>query len=381
MYLNKLVLVANTAWSVFNFRHSLIKELLSSGVELYVIAPEDKFSAKLVDMGCQVLDLPMQAKGVNPLADLGLMLRLLRHYREIKPDFIIHYTIKPNIYGSLAAKLAGIPSLAITTGLGYTFVNQNVVSQVARQLYKFAFRYPKEVWFLNEDDRRAFLEHHLIEPDKAVLLHGEGVNLNHFVPTDKPQPDGNVRFLLIARMLRDKGVCEFVEAARQIRQRYPNAIFQLLGDCGVPNPSVIGREEIALWEKEGIVEYLGTTDDVRPIIAQADCLVLPSYREGIPRTMIESAAMAKPLIVSDAPGCRDVVLDGQTGYLCEVKNAQSLAQRCEQFLTLSDSEKQAMGKAGRSFMEAKFDEKWVIKQYFSTLKKYEMLSVKNELSA
>lgn len=377
----RLVMVANTAWSVFNFRHSLIKELLSCVVELYVIAPEDKFSAKLAEMGCRVVDLPMQAKGVNPIADLGLMLRLLRHYREIKPDFIIHYTIKPNIYGSLAAKLVGVPSLAITTGLGYTFVNQNVVSQVARQLYKFAFRYPKEVWFLNEDDRSVFLEHQLIVPDKAVLLHGEGVNLNHFVPTDKPQPDEHVRFLLIARMLRDKGVCEFVEAARQIRKQHPNAIFQLLGDCGVPNPSVIGREEIAQWEKDGIVEYLGTTDDVRPIIAQADCLVLPSYREGIPRTMIESAAMAKPLIVSDAPGCRDVVLDGQTGYLCEVKNAQSLAQRCEQFLTLSDSEKQAMGNAGRSYMEAKFDEKWVIKQYFATLKKYEVLSMKNELPA
>ncbi|WP_336920520.1 glycosyltransferase family 4 protein [Vibrio cholerae] len=376
----KLIMVANTAWSVFNFRHSLIKELLRCGVELYVIAPEDKFSAKLTEMGCQVLDLPMQAKGVNPLADLGLMLRLLRHYREIKPDFIIHYTIKPNIYGSLAAKLSGIPSLAITTGLGYTFVNQNVVSQVAQQLYKFAFRYPKEVWFLNEDDRSVFLEHHLIEPDKAVLLHGEGVNLNHFVPSDKPQSDENIRFLLIARMLRDKGVCEFVEAARQIRQRYPNAIFQLLGDCSVLNPSVIGREEIALWEKEGIVEYLGTTDDVRPIIAQADCLVLPSYyREGIPRTLMEGAAMAKPIITTDNVGCRDVVLDGQTGYLCEVKNAKALAQRCEQFLTLSDSEKQAMGKAGRSFMEAKFDEKLVIKQYFETLKKYKVLSVKNEL--
>ncbi|TQP65954.1 glycosyltransferase family 4 protein [Vibrio cholerae] len=376
----KLLMVANTAWSVFNFRHSLIKELLSCGVELYVIAPEDKFSAKLSEMGCQVLDLPMQAKGVNPIADLGLMLRLLRHYREIKPDFIIHYTIKPNIYGSLAAKLAGIPSLAITTGLGYTFVNQNVVSQVAQQLYNFAFRYPQEVWFLNEDDRSVFLEHHLIEPDKAVLLHGEGVNLNHFVPSDKPQLDENVRFLLIARMLRDKGVCEFVEAARQIRQRYPNAIFQLLGDCSVLNPSVIGREEIALWEKEGIVEYLGTTDDVRPIIAQADCLVLPSYyREGIPRTLMEGAAMAKPIITTDNVGCRDVVLDGQTGYLCEVKNAKALAQRCEQFLTLSDSEKQAMGKAGRSFMEAKFDEKLVIKQYFETLKKYKVLSVKNEL--
>lgn len=376
----KLVMVANTAWSVFNFRHSLIKELLRCGVQLYVIAPEDKFSIKLADMGCQVLDLPMQAKGVNPLADFGLMLRLLRYYREIKPDFIIHYTIKPNIYGSLAAKLAGIPSLAITTGLGYTFVNQNVVSQLARQLYKFAFRYPKEVWFLNEDDRSVFLEHHLIEPDKAVLLHGEGVNLNHFVPSNKPQPDENIRFLLIARMLRDKGVCEFVEAARQIRKQYPQAIFQLLGDCSVPNPSVIGREEIAQWEKEGVVEYLGTTDDVRPIIAQADCLVLPSYyREGIPRTLMEGAAMAKPIITTDNVGCRDVVLDGQTGYLCEVKNALSLAQRCELFLTLSDSEKQVMGKAGRTFMEDKFDEKWVIKQYFATLKRYDVLPANNEV--
>lgn len=376
----KLIMVANTAWSVFNFRHSLIKELLSCGVELYVIAPEDKFSAKLAEMGCQVLDLPMQAKGVNPIADFGLMLRLLRHYREIKPDFIIHYTIKPNIYGSLAAKLAGVPSLAITTGLGYTFVNQNVVSQVARQLYRFAFRYPKEVWFLNEDDRSVFLEHQLIEPDKAVLLHGEGVNLNHFVPSNKPQPDENIRFLLIARMLRDKGVCEFVEAARQIRKQYPQAVFQLLGDCSVPNPSVIGREEIAQWEKEGVVEYLGTTDDVRPIIAQADCLVLPSYyREGIPRTLMEGAAMAKPIITTDNVGCRDVVLDGQTGYLCEVKNALSLAQRCEQFLTLSDSEKQAMGKAGRAFMEDKFDEKWVIKQYFATLKRYDVLPDNNEV--
>ncbi|ASO27812.1 glycosyl transferase [Vibrio anguillarum] len=376
----KLVMVANTAWSVFNFRHSLIKELLRCGVQLYVIAPEDKFSIKLADMGCQVLDLPMQAKGVNPLADFGLMLRLLRYYREIKPDFIIHYTIKPNIYGSLAAKLAGIPSLAITTGLGYTFVNQNVVSQLARQLYKFAFRYPKEVWFLNEDDRSVFLEHHLIEPDKAVLLHGEGVNLNHFVPSNKPQPDENIRFLLIARMLRDKGVCEFVEAARQIRKQYPQVIFQLLGDCSVPNPSVIGREEIAQWEKEGVVEYLGTTDDVRPIIAQADCLVLPSYyREGIPRTLMEGAAMAKPIITTDNVGCRDVVLDGQTGYLCEVKNALSLAQRCELFLTLSDSEKQAMGKAGRAFMEDKFDEKWVIKQYFATLKRYDVLPANNEV--
>ncbi|MGL4937298.1 glycosyltransferase family 4 protein, partial [Shewanella sp.] len=281
----------------------------------------------------------------------------------------------PNIYGSLAAKLAGIPSLAITTGLGYTFVNDNLVAKAARGLYKLAFRFPNEVWFLNEDDRQVFLQHRLVVNSKAVLLHGEGVDLEHFTPQtiesgeplDAQQP---VRFLLIARMLWDKGVGEYVEAARIIRQRYPQAVFQLLGACGVANPSVIERSQIAQWEQEGLIDYLGTTDDVRPIIAKADCVVLPSYREGIPRTMIEAAAMAKPLIVTDVPGCRDVVSPGQTGWLCPVKDSRALADCCEQLISLSFEQRQAMGAAGRTFMHQHFDEKLVIKQYLQTLQKY-----------
>lgn len=375
MHCKKLVLVANTAWSVYNFRFGLLSRLLADGYHLTVLAPYDNFCDKLAKMGCQVIDLPMSAKGVNPVDDLKLVSTLYSYYRAIKPHFIIHYTIKPNIYGSLAAKLAGIPSLAITTGLGYTFVNSNLIAKIARQLYKFAFRFPNEVWFLNEDDRQVFLQHRLVCADKAVLLHGEGVDLTHFAPLAKPQPDDQIRFLLIARMLWDKGVGEFVEAARIIRQSYPQAVFQLLGACGVANPSVIEREQLAKWVAEGVIEYLGTTSDVRPMIAQADCVVLPSYREGIPRTMMEAAAMAKPLIVTDAPGCRDVVQVGETGLLCPVKDATALALCCEQMIQMSANERERMGRAGRTLMATTFDEKIVIEQYLATLRKFGISNV------
>ncbi len=367
----KVILVANTAWSMFNFRRGVICQLIRCGYQITIIAPSDAFSEKLQELGCEVIDLPIDAKGTNPLHDLRLVYMLYNYYNCIKPDFIIHYTIKPNIYGSLAAKIAGIPSIAITTGLGYTFVNDNMVAKIARILYKMAFRFPDEVWFLNEDDRQIFLRKNLVASEKAVLLYGEGVDLEYFKPQTRECSDGKIIFLLIARMLWDKGIGEFVEAARLIKDRYPNAIFQLLGECDVANPSAINRQQISLWEAEGIIEYLGTTSDVRPIIAQVDCLVLPSfYREGIPRTLMEAAAMAKPLVTTDSVGCRDVVIDRETGLLCLVKDHISLAECFEIFINMPVSQRELMGQAGRAFMAQVFDERLVIEQYLETLKKY-----------
>lgn len=366
-----VVLVANTAWSLYNFRLGLINKLLEEGFTLYLLAPEDDFSGKLREVGCNFVSIDISPKGVNPFDDLKLTRQLYLMYKKINPDFIIHYTIKPNIYGSIASKLAGIPSIAITTGLGYTFLNNNLIAKIARSLYWFAFKYPKEIWFLNEDDRKAFLSYRLVSHDKAILLHGEGVDINHFSPqklSDKKNDE--ICFLLIARMLWDKGVGEFVEAARVIKAKYPHVKFKLLGACDVANPSSISKKQIQMWVDENVVEYLGVTDDVRPVIAQADCIVLPSYREGIPRTMIESAAMAKPLIVSDAPGCRDVVLDGQTGLLCLVKDIDSLVRCFDRFVTMDESSRVNMGLAGRSFISSHFDEKIVIKQYMEMLSKY-----------
>nr|AXL05126.1 undecaprenyl-phosphate alpha-N-acetylglucosaminyl 1-phosphate transferase [Aeromonas hydrophila] len=368
----KLAFVANTAWSMFNFRHGLLSRLIYDGYQLTIIAPRDEFSDKLQKMGCAVVDLPMEAKGTNPLQELKLIYTLYRIYQQITPDFIIHYTIKPNVYGSFAAKIAGIPSLAITTGLGYTFVNDNFIAKIARQLYKMAFRYPKEVWFLNEDDRQAFLAYSLVRENKAKLLHGEGVNVSHFSPIPSASDNNSTTFLLVARMLWDKGIGEYIEAARVIKSKYPKTHFQLLGACDVPNPSLISREQISIWESEGIVEYLGTTDDVRTVIANVDCVVLPSYREGIPRTMLEAAAMAKPLIVSDAPGCKDVVINGKTGFLCKVKNRDSLAAAMELIINQSTQEHVDMGVAGRNLVLQKFDEQVVIKKYIDMLSRYNL---------
>ncbi|MCO5342888.1 glycosyltransferase family 4 protein [Aeromonas veronii] len=368
----KLAFVANTAWSMFNFRHGLLSRLIYDGYQLTIIAPRDEFSDKLQKMGCAVVDLPMEAKGTNPLQELELIYTLYRIYQQLTPDFIIHYTIKPNVYGSFAAKIAGIPSLAITTGLGYTFVNDNFIAKIARQLYKMAFRYPKEVWFLNEDDRQAFLAYSLVSENKAKLLHGEGVNVSHFSPISSSSGSNSITFLLIARMLWDKGIGEYIEAARVIKSKYPKTHFQLLGACDVPNPSLISREQLSIWESEGIVEYLGTTDDVRAVIANVDCVVLPSYREGIPRTMLEAAAMAKPLIVSDAPGCKDVVINGKTGFLCKVKNRDSLAAAMELIINQSTQERVDMGVAGRNLVLQKFDEQVVIKKYIDMLSRYNL---------
>lgn len=364
---NKICLVANTAWSVFNFRRGVVQSLINCGCEVIVIAPYDEAFGKLEEMGCTVIDLQMDARGINPINDFFLIVRLYHLYKRLRPSFIIHYTIKPNIYGTLAAKVAGFPSLAITTGLGYTFLNDNFVAKVARHLYKLAFKFPKEVWFLNSDDMQAFFERNLISPQKAKLLHGEGVDTDYYSPKIEVIHDDKVRFLLIARMLWDKGVGEYIKAAEIVKRSYPEVVFQLLGACGVANPSAIERAQVAVWEEQGIVEYLGTTDDVRSYIAQSTCVVLPSYREGIPRTLLEAAAMAKPLIATDVPGCRDVVVDGETGFICEAKDHASLASAFTKFLNMKDSERLDMGKAGRDFVEENFSEGLIIQRYMETI--------------
>jgi glycosyltransferase involved in cell wall biosynthesis len=279
---------------------------------------------------------------------------------------VFHYTIKPNIYGSVAARLAGVASVAVTTGLGYVFIQHSRAAQVAKRLYRFAFRFPREVWFLNRDDEAAFVEQKLlVYPERARLLHGEGVDLDQFAPAPpggRTSPD-RFAFVLIGRLLWDKGVGEYVEAARKLRMRYPHARFQLLGPLNVDNPSAISRADVDAWQNEGIVEYLGEAHDVRPVIAAADCVVLPSYREGVPRTLLEAAAMERPIVATDVPGCREVVEDGVNGLLCEVRNVESLADALARMLDMSDEERRAMAVRGRHKVANEFDERLVVERY------------------
>ena len=366
----KILFVSNTSWSMFNFRLGLLRFLLRCDCSVVVVTPYDEFTKKLSNLGCRVENISISAKGINPFSDLQLCSRLRTLYIKEKPDLIIHYTIKPNIYGSLAAAFAGFPSVAVTTGLGYIFLARNLVSFVAKMLYKFAFLFPKKIVFLNSDDERIFVSKKLVDKDKTLLLPGEGVDLEHFSPSGIKSNDNEFRFLLVARALRDKGIYEYVSAARIIKAEYPAARFQLLGSYGALNPSAISPVEIEAWQSEGVIDYLGVTDDVREAISQAQCVVLPSYREGVPRSLLEAAAMGKPIIATDVAGCRDVVLENQTGFLCPVKDAMALADCCSRMINLSSSERQLMGLAGRKFVEDNFSEEKVINEYIQILRPY-----------
>ena len=362
-----ICLVCNTSFAIHTYRQGLIRTLIANGATVTVIAPRDRTTALLQQMGCRFVELHVASKGTNPRDDLRTFAALYRHYRAIKPDIVFHYTIKPNIYGTVAAWLAHVPSIAVTTGLGYVFIQKSRAAIVAKALYRFAFRFPRQVWFLNRDDQTAFVESRLLaHPERARLLHGEGVDLNHFAYTP-PRQKQNFTFVLIGRLLWDKGVGEYVEAARILRERHPTARFQLLGPAGVDNPSAVTLDTLQAWQREGLVEYLGEAHDVREHIANADCVVLPSYREGVPRTLMEASAMGRPIVATDVPGCREVVADGITGFLCEAKSAASLADKLQAMMALTPDERRAMGERGRAKVAAEFDETTVIARYLETL--------------
>lgn len=359
----KIIATVNLAWNIFNFRRPVISALLAKGHEVTVLAPSDATVPALRAMGCEFIDLEMDSKGLDLTRDFATLRRMRRVFADLKPDLVLSYTIKNNIYGALAARSLGIPFIPNVSGLGTAFLSGGALQMVARWLYRRAFAHLPVVFFQNRDDRDLFIDLRLVTAGQARLLPGSGIDLDRFSPAPYPPGDDAPVFLLIARLLRDKGVVEFVEAARQLRTEYPDARFQLLGQIDAKNRTAISREELSAWEATGDIEYLGTCDDVRDAIARAHCIVLPSYREGAPRTLIEGAAMARPSIASDVPGCNAVVKDGVNGFLCDVRSAPSLAQSCRQFIALPRERKLAMGDAGRALMEREYDERLVVEAY------------------
>lgn len=359
-----LVFSGNTAWGMYNFRSKLLKHYADIA-RVTVIAPhDDVYSGKLRELGCEVADIDIQAKGRNPLADILLVVKYVRLFKRLKPDCSITYTIKPNIYASIAARILGIPFLPVTTGLGYIFLHRNLTSMIAKVLYKLAFQKARQVWFLNNDDMKIFKELGLVSENKARLLHGEGINTEKLPVMPLNDASDSFRFLLIGRMIADKGLYEYADAAKMVKQKHPDVQFWLLGPLWKENPAAVSEEQLRQWDNEGVVAYLGATDDVTKYINQADCVVLPSsYREGVPFTLMEGASMGRPLIATNIPGCRDVVIDGVTGYLCKVKNVNSLADAMESIMALSPSQRRQMGMAGREYMEREFDIRHIIKQY------------------
>lgn len=366
----KIVICLNTAWNLVNFRSGLIRSLVAVGYEVVAVAPKDKYSDGLKALGCRFVPLHMDNGGTNPVKDVLLLWRFLRFFAKERPDVFLGYTVKPNVYGSLAARWLRIPVINNIAGLGAAFIRGGMVMRIVQWLYRMALRRSAQVFFQNGDDRQLFVSGGLVPASKTALLPGSGIDLVHFASTPIPSIGDDCagfRFLLVARMLRDKGVGEYVEAARLLQKRWPQVEFCLLGFLDVKNPAAISRLEMDAWVAEGVVTYLGESDDVRSQIAASSCVVLPSYREGTPRSLLEAAAMGRPIITTDAVGCREVVDDGVNGYLCKVRDAADLAEKMEQMLLLSPEMRSEMGRRGREKVEREFDEQIVIRKYLEAI--------------
>ena len=367
-----IAFVANTSWSIYKFRLYLIERLLQEGYAIYVLAPRDAYTAKFEGLqGLTYIELHhFHAKSISPLKDYRLYRELYRHYLHLKPGLIFHYTVKANLYGTRAAAHAGIPSISVITGLGYTFSGEGWLQRGVRIGYRRQLQKALAVWFLNEDDRRVFTSQRLVHPDKTFILPGEGVDTQYFFPApyNSQSPNQLLTFLLIGRLIRHKGIYEYVQAAGQLRSQGIPVTCQILGFFDDESPVAIPREQLEDWTAAGTVTYLGHTDDVRPFIEKADCIVLPSYREGMPLSLLEGASMCKALIATDTAGCRAVIEEGANGYLCREKDAASLAAKMIAWTRLSPEIKKQMGLKGRELVLRRYTRETVAAIYLEKIK-------------
>lgn len=363
----RVAITINTSWNIYNFRLGLVKAFQEKGWEVLAIAPEDEYSPLLEEEGCRFIPIKMENKGSNPLRDLSLLHDLYRIYKKNNIDIVLQYTIKPNIYGTMAAEWAGVPVINNVSGLGTVFLHHNLVSVVARFLYKIAFRYPRKVFFQNRDDLQLFLDEKLVKKEVTGVLPGSGVNIEKFRP-GQFRRNPAFTFLMISRLLFDKGLMEYAAAARQVKEKFPEAKFIVIGSLD-PGPLGVPESTVKGWMAEGLLEIIFFRKDVRPFIDEADCVVLPSYREGTPKTLLEAAAMGKPLIATDVPGCREVVEDGQNGFLCQARDSADLAAAMVRMLSQTDEELRAQGRKSREMVLLKYDEKIVIREYLEAIGK------------
>ena len=360
-----LLISVNSAWNIVNYRMGLVNFLQGLGHKLILLVPPDDHLPTLTQMGFQVIPLTMNPRSLNPLDDLKLYLAYRRIFRQLKnqgPLVYLGFTIKPNIYGNLAARSYKIPCINNIAGLGTLFVGNTPITFLAKTLYRIALGKAYKVFFQNVDDKDFFLSKGIVQPPQALLLPGSGVNTNQFFPT--PMPPLPLRCILVGRLFKDKGVHEYAQAAAQIRSRYPQVQFDLLGFINPNSKDSITQADLDQWANDGTITYLGSTNDVRPAIQNAHCLVLPTYyREGTPRTLLEASALGRVLITTDTPGCRDVLDPGKNGYFCEPRSVPSLVQAIEALLALDHQGLQTMGTYSRQKVEQEFREELVLDRY------------------
>jgi len=364
----KICIVANNPWYIYNFRFNLVNSLKDEGFQVVIVAPEDDKYTDLLKKDFEVYNIYMNAKGINPIADLKTIFEFYKIYKKLSPDVVLNFTIKPNIYSSFITRILKIDTISNITGLGTVFIKKSFITSIVKVLYKISLRNNSKIFFQNNDDRELFILNESVVEKNTGLLPGSGVDLSKFIPKEKIENHNNFIFLFIGRIIKDKGVIELIKAIQILKVKNLNFEVHILGSINTINNTAISKEELDSWIDDDLIKYLGVSDNVEEIIQSSDCVVLPSYREGTPRVLLEACAMKVPIITTNTVGCKDVVIDSINGYLCKVKNSKDLANKMEKMINLSKEERIAMGKAGREKMIREFDEKIVINKYIQEIK-------------
>jgi glycosyltransferase involved in cell wall biosynthesis len=363
-----VVITANTSWYLYNFRKNTILAILAAGHRVIVIAPCDEYTESLKELGAEYHHIYIDQSGTNPLKDLMTLISFIILYYKIRPNFVFNFTTKNNIYSTIAAAIFSSKSVNNIAGLGTVFIKENIIAKVTRFLYKISQPKAHVIFFQNYEDLKLFNDYNLAPAVDFLRIPGSGVDLSRFNITSS-ENDGRILFLLMARLLHDKGISHYVEAARMLKSTYGEIVeFRLIGFLDIDKPNAVSQKELDSWVREGVVNYLGVSNSVEKEISQVDCVVLPSfYREGVPKSLLEACAMGKPIVTTDNVGCRDVVDDGINGYLCLPRDTKSLISKLDLIINHTHDQRLKMGLQGRIKVESEFDEKIIIKMYLKVI--------------
>ena len=365
----KVVLTGNTAFKLANFRMGLIAKLIKKGVTVCVVAPEDEYAQRLRDEGCEFYPISMDRQGINPFVEIILAYKILRIIRALKPDYVFSYTLKNNVYFGLACRILGVAFAPNVTGLGPVFDKKKQILRFFVVLgLRVSIRHSQMIFFQNSNDKAVYLNRGICVGDKSVVLPGSGVNITQFAYTPISENNNCVSFLMVARLIREKGVIEYFEAAKILKKAYPQVKFQLLGPVDSSSKASLPTSFISLLKNNDIVEYLGSRENVIPSMVEATCVVLPTfYNEGTPRTLLEAMSLGRPIITTRIPGCEELIDSGNNGRMCAPRDHVSLASQMEAFVLMSSEERELMGERASKFVSERYDEREVVKSYLDLL--------------
>lgn len=355
----RFLIICNSAGGFYNFRRELLAEYIHRKIKVFISAPYDEKAHELEKMGAKYIRTEIDRRGTNPFSDFKLFLRYVRMMKKIKPDVVLTYTIKPNVYGGIACQITGIPYLANVTGLGSSIENGGFMQFLTTTLYKVGLRKAKCVFFQNKNNQAIFLQNHVVK-GHTRLIPGSGVNLNYHRFEDYPDESSGIRFLFVGRIMRDKGIEELLSAINEIHKLYPSVSLDIIGGSDEDYSSVLKENQ-----KKGFIRYHGNQDDVHSFYRECHCVVLPSYHEGMANVLLEASSTGRPVIASNIPGCRETFDEGVTGFGCEARNVDSLIEALGKFMLLSNNERADMGVKAREWVKKGFDRSIIVKAYLN----------------